>query len=88
MFSFLQCHVSIISTCRPVKIDTMSLCHAYVCTINFLHTLYVHDIVYSGTSDSGPSEIGTQYNRPRSLQRTQFKVPKISFPIHCSSNTF
>ena len=37
--------------------------------------------VYSGTSNSGPSEIGTQYNRP-SLQRTQVKAPKICFPIH------
>ena len=41
---------------------------------------------YSGTSDSGPSEEGTQ-NRPLYIQRTQVKVPKICFPIY-SSKTF
>ena len=37
----------------------------------------LYAIKYSRTSDSGPSEIGTQYN----IQRTQVKVPKICFPI-------
>ena len=36
--------------------------------------------MYSGTSDSGPSEIGKQYNRPLYKGHRSIKVPKIGLP--------
>ena len=36
---------------------------------------------FSETSDSGPSERGTQYNRPLSIKDTG-EGPKFCFPIH------
>ena len=37
--------------------------------------------LYNGTSDSGPSEIGTHYNRPLYTKDTG-QCPKFLFPIH------
>ena len=47
-----------------------------------------HSIILycSKTSDSGPSEIGTVYNRPLDLQGTLFEVPNIYSSY--SFNTF
>ena len=45
-----------------------------------LKTFYVQYVYYSGTSDSGPSEIETQYNRPLYTKDTGHRVPKIVFP--------
>ena len=38
------------------------------------------DIIYSGTSDSGPSEIGTHYNRPL-YKGHRSRSQKFDFPI-------
>ncbi len=45
-----------------------------------------YSVIYSKTSDSGPSEIGTQYNKP--LNKGRFSRSQIIGLIAYSSNTF
>ena len=70
--------------CENISLNSALLLNEFRVTIRSAIKNHIATVLYSGTTDSGPSEIGTQYNRP--LYKGHSSRSQIFVPY--SSNTF